>query len=100
MTKSVLIEKVAEKVKDLTVTQTEMVVDTIFESMKEALIKGDKVEIRGFGNFRLKTRQPRMARNPKTAQQVHVPARKVLFFKVGKGLREMLAGSKAERSPG
>jgi integration host factor subunit beta len=90
MTKSVLIEKVAEKVGYLTRTQTEIVVDTVFDSMKNALIKGDKVEIRGFGNFRLKTRKPKQARNPKTGEQVHVPAKKVLFFKVGKELKEML----------
>lgn len=90
MTKSILVEKVAEKVQALTVTQTEMVIDTIFDSMKAALLKGDKVEIRGFGNFRLKTREPRQARNPKTGQQVQVPAKKVLFFKVGKELREVI----------
>jgi integration host factor subunit beta len=90
MTKSVLVKKVAEKVQTLTATQTEMVIDTIFDSMKKALLTGDKVEIRGFGNFRLKTREPRQARNPKTGEKVQVPARRVLFFRVGKELREIL----------
>ena len=63
MTKSVLIDKLAEKVDDLTSSQTETVLDTILESMKNALIKGDRVEIRGFGVFWLKTRKPRQARN-------------------------------------
>lgn len=90
MTKSALIEKVAEKAGDLTRAQVEIIVDTVFESMQSALIKGDKVEIRGFGNFRLKTRKPREARNPKTGEQVQVPAKKVLFFRVGKELKEML----------
>jgi integration host factor subunit beta len=90
MTKSVLIEKVAEKVEGLTRNQTEIVVETVFESIKNALMNGDKIEIRGFGNFRLKTRKPRKARNPKTGESVEVPGKKVLYFKVGKALKEAL----------
>ncbi len=90
MTKSVLIEKVAEKVEGLTRNQTEIVVDTVFDSIKKALMSGDKIEIRGFGNFRLKTRNPRKARNPKTGEAVEVPGKKVLYFKVGKALKEEL----------
>jgi integration host factor subunit beta len=90
MTRSVLIEKVAEKVGSLTKKQTEIVVETVFESIKESLMKGEKIEIRGFGNFRLKDRRPRRARNPKTGEKVDVPHKKVLYFKVGKILREAL----------
>ncbi|MDA8241132.1 MAG: integration host factor subunit beta [Nitrospiraceae bacterium] len=90
MTKSVLIEKVAEKIEGLTRNQTEIVVDTVFDSIKKALMSGDKIEIRGFGNFRLKTRNPRKARNPKTGESVEVPGKKVLYFKVGKALKEAL----------
>jgi integration host factor beta subunit len=90
MTKSVLIEKVAEKVEGLTRNQTEIVVDTVFDSIKKALMKGEKIEIRGFGNFRLKTRNPRKARNPKTGESVEVAGKKVLYFKVGKALKEAL----------
>ncbi len=90
MTKSVLIEKVSEKVEGLTRNQTEIVVDTVFESIKKALMNGEKIEIRGFGNFRLKTRKPRKARNPKTGESVDVPGKKVLYFKVGKALKEAL----------
>ncbi|RPI37608.1 MAG: integration host factor subunit beta [Nitrospiraceae bacterium] len=90
MTKSVLIEKVAEKVEGLTRNQTEIVVETVFESIKKALMSGEKIEIRGFGNFRLKTRNPRKARNPKTGETVEVPGKKVLYFKVGKALKEAL----------
>ena len=90
MTKSVLIEKVTEKVEGLTKNQTEIVVETVFESIKKALIQGEKIEIRGFGNFRLKTRNPRKARNPKTGETVEVPGTKVLYFKVGKALKESL----------
>ncbi|MBI5640242.1 MAG: integration host factor subunit beta [Nitrospirae bacterium] len=90
MTKSILIEKVAEKVEGLTRNQTEIVVDTVFDSIKKALMSGEKIEIRGFGNFRLKARKPRMARNPKTGESVEVPGKKVLYFKVGKALREAI----------
>lgn len=90
MTKSVLIEKVSEKIEGLTRNQTEIVVDTVFDSIKKALMKGEKIEIRGFGNFRLKTRNPRKARNPKTGESVEVPGKKVLYFKVGKALKESL----------
>ena len=90
MTKSVLIEKVAEKVEGLTRNQTEIVIETVFESIKKALMSGEKIEIRGFGNFRLKTRNPRKARNPKTGETVEVPGKKVLYFKVGKALKEAL----------
>jgi len=90
MTKSVLIEKVSEKVEGLTRNQTEIVVETVFESIKKALMNSEKIEIRGFGNFRLKTRNPRKARNPKTGETVEVPGKKVLYFKVGKALKEAL----------
>jgi integration host factor subunit beta len=103
MTKSVLIEKVAEKVEGLTRNQTEIVVETVFDSIKKALINGEKIEIRGFGNFRLKTRNPRKARNPKTGESVDVPGKKVLYFKVGKALKEALNSSDynpAENIPG
>jgi integration host factor beta subunit len=90
MTKSVLIEKVSERVGSLTRKQTEIVVETVFESIKEALVKGEKIEIRGFGNFKPKLRRPRKARNPKTGERVDVPGKKVLHFKVGKALREAM----------
>jgi integration host factor subunit beta len=90
MTKSVLIEKIAEKMEGLSKKQVEVIVETVFDSIKEALAKGGKVEIRGFGNFRLRNRNARKARNPKTGESVSVPPKKVPFFKVGKELREMV----------
>lgn len=90
MTRSALIEKVAERVDGLTLKQTEIVVETVFESIKESLKKGEKIEIRGFGNFRLKERQPRKARNPKTGESVDVPQKKAIRFKAGKALKEAL----------
>jgi len=90
MTKSALIEKIAKKVEGLTKKQTEVIVETLFESIKDALAKGGKVEIRGFGNFKLRSRKARKARNPKTGKPVEVPPKKVPYFKVGKELREMV----------
>lgn len=90
MTKSVLIEKITEKLEGLSKKQTEVIVETIFESIKDSLAQGGKVEIRGFGNFRLRDRNARKARNPKTGAAVDVPPKKVPYFKVGKELREMV----------
>ncbi len=90
MTRSALVEKVSERVEGLTLKQTEIVVETVFESIKEALQRGEKIEIRGFGNFRLKERLPRKARNPKTGESVDVPQKKAVRFKAGKALREAL----------
>lgn len=90
MTRSGLIDKVSESIKELTRKQIEIIVETVFEGMKEALSRGEKVEVRGFGNFRLKKRRPRRARNPKTGEAVEVPAKSVIYFKVGKELREAI----------
>lgn len=90
MTKSGLIEKVAAKVDGLTLKQTEIIIDTVFDSMRESLAKGEKIEIRGFGNFRLRKRKPRKARNPKTGESVDVPGKVALHFKMGKALKESL----------
>lgn len=92
MTKSALVERIAEKLKNLNLTkrQTEVVVDTVFEGIKDALARGGKVEIRGFGNFRLRVRNSRKARNPKTGESVNVPLKRVPYFKVGKDLREVV----------
>ncbi|MBI3592175.1 MAG: HU family DNA-binding protein, partial [Nitrospirae bacterium] len=86
MTKSVLIEKVTEKVEGLTKKQVETIINTIFDGMKDALGRGEKIEIRGFGNFRIKQRNAKIARNPRTGEKVEVPPKKVLHFKLGKPL--------------
>jgi integration host factor subunit beta len=90
MTKSVLIEKVTEKVEGLTKKQVETIINTILEGMKEALVHGEKIEIRGFGNFRLKHRNAKTGRNPKTGETVQVPAKKVIHFKIGKPFHNAL----------
>lgn len=89
MTKAELVEQVSEHI-DLTKKQTEVIVNILFNSITEALSQGDKVELRGFGSFRIRNRNPREGRNPKTGDAVHIPAKKVPFFKAGKELREMV----------
>lgn len=89
MTKAELVESVAEKI-DLPKKDTEVIVNTVFQSIAEALGKGDKVELRGFGSFRLRDRNAREGRNPKTGEIVTIPAKRIPFFKPGKELREMV----------
>jgi integration host factor subunit beta len=73
-------------------------VDTIFESVIQALKTGDKIEIRGFGSFRIRQRKPRIGRNPKTGAKVEVPAKRVPYFKPSKELRD-LVNPQAESAP-
>lgn len=89
MTKAELVEKVADKIQ-LTKKQTETVVNILLSCVTEALSAGDKVELRGFGSFRIRNRNPREGRNPKTGDTVQIPAKRVPFFKAGKELREMV----------
>ena len=89
MTKADLVEEVAN-LESLTKKETELIVDTIFDNIALALTKGDKVELRGFGSFRIRQRNPRNGRNPKTGNTVNVPEKRVPFFKVGKRLRELV----------
>jgi integration host factor subunit beta len=91
MTKAELVEKVADKIQ-LTKKQTEAVVNILLNCITEALSAGDKVELRGFGSFRIRKRNPREGRNPKTGDAVQIPAKRVPFFKAGKELREMVDG--------
>jgi integration host factor subunit beta len=88
MTKSELVEKIVEANGILTRKESELVVSIVFDSMCEALKKGEKVEIRGFGSFTVRERGAREARNPKSGEIVNIPAKKTPFFKTGKELRE------------
>ena len=89
MTKSELAGRVADRL-HLTKRQTEAVVNILLTCITVALSEGDKVELRGFGSFRTRTRNAREGRNPSTGDAVRVPSRKVPFFKAGKDLREKL----------
>ncbi len=90
MNKSDLIDVVTEKMPNLAAKDVEIIVNTIFDGMTGALADGGRIEIRGFGSFEVRVRQPRAGRNPKTGQKVQVGVRKVPFFKVGKELRERI----------
>jgi integration host factor subunit beta len=87
MTKSELILRLAEKNPHLFQRDVERIVSTIFEEISAALARGDRVELRGFGAFSVKTRDSRTGRNPRTGATVHVARKAVPFFKVGKDLR-------------
>src|SRR5258708_19456402 len=87
LTKDDLIEEVL-RVTELPRKESETIVETIFESIIDALQKGDKIEIRGFGSFRTRQRRGRIGRNPKTGEKVDVPAKKIPFFKPTKELND------------
>ena len=89
MTKAELVEEVS-RVSDLTKKHSEVIVDTVFRSIIVALQKGEKIELRGFGSFRLRKREPRKGRNPKTGARVDVPPKRVPYFKPGKELKDLI----------
>ena len=88
MTKSELIARVAERVPQLVAKDADFAVKMILDAMSDALVRADRIEIRGFGSFALNYRPPRTGRNPKSGEKVSVPAKWVPHFKAGKELRE------------
>ncbi|MFN3231412.1 MAG: integration host factor subunit beta [Alphaproteobacteria bacterium] len=90
MIKSELIQQLADENPHLYHRAVERIVSTIFDEIGDALARGDRVELRGFGAFSVKQRPARVGRNPRTGDAVHVPAKAVPFFKTGKELRERL----------
>ncbi len=92
MTKSELIQILAERNPHLYMRDVEKIVDTVFDEITAALARGDRVELRGFGAFSVKEREARVGRNPRTGESVQVEAKRLPFFKTGKGLRERLNG--------
>lgn len=90
MTKSELIQRLAQKYKHLQLKDVERLVNTIFEEISKALEEGRRVELRGFGAFSLREREPRKARNPKTGEEVRVGSRNALYFRTGKQLRDRI----------
>ncbi len=91
MNRSELIIAIKDKA-NLSRKDAEKVIDTFFDAVKETLSKGERVEIRGFGSFTVKSYKPYIGRNPKTGVQINVPSKKLPFFKVGKELKEMVDG--------
>ncbi len=95
MTKADLVEEVS-RVSEVTKKDAELIVETVFLSVIRALHAGDKVELRGFGSFRLRRREPRKGRNPKTGDRVDVPSKHVPYFKPGKELKDLINASARE----
>jgi len=89
MNKSELVESLASK-RNLTFRKSEEIINLIFDQMSTTLVRGGRIEIRGFGSFIVKEYKSYMGRNPKTGQVIHVRPKKLPFFKVGKELREMV----------
>jgi integration host factor subunit beta len=88
MTKSELIAKLASRHPQLVAKDAELAVKMVLDAMAKALSQGNRIEIRGFGSFGLNYRPPRVGRNPKSGEKVHVPEKFVPHFKAGKELRE------------
>lgn len=91
MTRSDLIETLATT-KDISVKRAEQVVSELFSSMSEALLDGERIEIRGFGSFEIREYGSYTGRNPKTGEPIEVKPKRLPFFKVGKELRERVLG--------
>ncbi len=89
MTKAELVEQVARDTL-LTKKHAELVVNTVFDSIVQSLKEGDKIELRGFGSFRIRRRGARLGRNPRTGDHVAVPSKRIPYFKPGKDLKELL----------
>jgi integration host factor subunit beta len=98
MTKADLIEEVS-RVVEMTRKESEVIVEAIFDSIVRSLRGGDKIEIRGFGSFRTRQRQPRVGRNPKTGARVEVPAKKIPYFKPSKELKDVVNTSGGTIAP-
>ncbi|MEN6318729.1 MAG: HU family DNA-binding protein [Syntrophaceae bacterium] len=92
MTKKELVKKVYERIEVYPSKDISYIVDLILEAMIGALKRSERIEIRDFGHFTVRRRKPIRGRNPKTSDIVHIPERRVPFFKVGKGLDDMING--------
>jgi integration host factor subunit beta len=99
MTKAELVEDVA-RAAELTKKDAERLVEIVFESIVETLNSGEKIELRGFGSFRVRERGARRGRNPKTGDPVDIPAKRVPYFKPGKELKELINEDGAPGSAG
>jgi len=95
MTRIDLVTTIQDAIEGLNRRQCEVVVNSIFDSIRDALASGEKVELRGFGSFKVRARRSRDGRNPKTGEAVHVPSKTVPYFKPGKELRERVNGEAA-----
>lgn len=99
MTKSDLIKRLAAANPHLYLRDVERIVATVFEEIGAALARGDRVELRGFGAFSVRSRDARVGRNPRTGNEVQVPDKAVPYFKTGKELRERLNAERSAAAP-
>ncbi len=97
MTKSELIDQLAQRANGVTTKVAEVVVNVIFQGMKESLVQGERIEIRGFGSIKVKDYSSYMGRNPKTGESILVPSKRLPFFKVGKELKERVDDRLSDR---
>ena len=100
MTRSDLVTHLAERFTQLTQRDTEFAVKTMLDAMTDALSRGHRIEIRGFGSFSINRRPPRMGRNPRSGESVAIPEKRVPHFKPGKALREAVDKRTAELNAG
>lgn len=98
MTKADLVDEVI-RVAGLSKREAETVVHTVFLQITEALRHDDKIELRGFGSFRIRRRRSRLGRNPKTGDKVDVPSKRIPYFKPGKELKDLINESEEVDSP-
>ncbi len=98
MTRSDLVEELANRFSQLTHRDAEFAVKAILDAMNEAMVRGHRIEIRGFGSFSINRRPPRVGRNPRSGESVQIPEKRVPHFKPGKALREAVAQRTAELS--
>ena len=98
MTKADLVEEVV-KVSNVSKKHAEIIVNTVFSSIIEALQRDDKIELRGFGSFRVRRRRSRQGRNPKTGDRVEVPEKRIPYFKPGKELKDLINAAFAADAP-
>ena len=96
MTRSDLVEELAARFAQLPYRDTELAVKTILDAMSDTLVRGNRIEIRGFGSFSVNQRPPRIGRNPRSGASVAIPAKRVPHFKPGKALREAVDERTAE----
>lgn len=99
LTRSDLVEELAARFTHLTQREAELAVKTLLDALGDALVHGQRIEVRGFGSFTVTRRPPRLGRNPRTGAAVQVPEKRVPHFKPGKALREAVDGRLAKSAP-
>ncbi len=100
MTRSDLVEELAARFAQLTHRDAELAVKTVLDAISDALVKGHRIEIRGFGSFAINRRPPRVGRNPRSGESVQIPEKRVPHFKPGKALREAVDAGTAPQGTG